>query len=246
MIAEVAPIPIVHVRPIVSAVRTLTVGAATTVGRIRRQNEDSYVADPAARLFAVADGIGGIYGGEVASSEACIGLSAAIRSGADLCASILVAHETVKTASKTSTRLADMGTTLVALHVASDLASVTIGHVGDSRCYFYKPHDGCFALLTRDHSIYYPNRQRFALTRALGCSDGRPDMKERTIDSDCAFLLCSDGIHGYVNEDSIVEAFADHWDDTDSAASIAARLCDMANEAGGQDNATAVVVIVRA
>ena len=235
--------PPVHVRPAVATVRTLTFGAATTAGRVRRNNEDTYLVSPDLRLFAVCDGIGGRPGGEVASREACAALDTAVRTGADLPTAVLAAHQTVQAAAKRDVHLAEMGTTLVALHLAADLSSVTIADVGDSRCYLYRPHDGTFALLTRDHSTYYHKQHRFALTRALGCSDETPDVKVRPVDTDCAFLLCSDGVHEYVNEDAIVETFADHWDD--SAATIAERLCDLATEAGGGDNATAVVVSVR-
>ena len=224
----------------------LRVGARTDVGRVRKGNEDSYTAeDP---LFAVADGMGGHQGGEVASSVALEILS---KGDGPLEELVRKANDEVFRRAGTDPGLSGMGTTLTAIRHEGNV--LRLAHVGDSRAYLLR--DGTIQRLTKDHTVVERlvdegrltaeeadiHPQRSILTRALGVDESvqvdqgaiEPHVGDR-------LLLCSDGLTGVVGEEEITRILTDHAEPQEAADS----LVDAANEGGGQDNITAVVIDV--
>ncbi len=227
-----------------------TWAALTDVGRMRSHNEDAVLADPP--LFVVADGLGGHEAGEVASQLAVETLRdhAPRRPDANaLARAIRAANREVIRAAREGIGRSGMGTTITAALV--DGAHVTIGHVGDSRAYVLSA--GALSRVTRDHSMVadmirtgqiteaesrvHPNRS--VITRALGTD---PNMVADTYEIDAApgdrLLLCSDGLSSMLLDRTIATLLGSHAD----PAAAARALVDAANEAGGQDNISVIVV----
>jgi len=209
-------------------------------------------------VFAVADGLGGYGGGEVASGlavEAC--LDHAQRDGAgggrltgSLRAAFYRANQAIFDAAIGGRGGRKMQSTLSALAITPGEAH--IAHVGDSRV--YRRHHGELEILTADHSqvmellrmhIITPEQAvdhpaRYALTRSVGGDiTVRVDVRTERLDSDDAFLLCSDGLWSNVTASEIVEALAH------APGEASERLVRLALDRGGDDNATAMVVRVR-
>ncbi len=230
-------------------------GAASDVGQVRQGNEDGYlVADP---LFAVADGMGGHRAGEVASATALAALRESVNevSSDALIGGVEQANLEVFRRAAGDPGLAGMGTTLCAIGPVVDGSGERIGivNVGDSRVYVHTT-DG-LTQVTEDHSLVeamvrvgqlspeqaaaHPKRN--VVTRALGI--------EPTVDVDCwaltpapgdRLLLCSDGLFGEVDDATIASVLAAEPD----PSAAATELVRLANEAGGRDNITVVVVDV--
>jgi PPM family protein phosphatase len=226
------------------------VGGRTDVGRVREGNEDSYmVHDP---LFAVADGMGGHQGGEVASRLALETLQrVADHPDAGLAEVVREANRVVFSRASEDPGLAGMGTTLTALLAGDD--GLHLAHVGDSRAYLVR--DGRLRQLTKDHTVVQGfvdqgrmteieasmHPQRSILTNALGVDEEiRVDEQVVEVRPGDRLLLCSDGLTGMIDDDQILEILSAH-DDPQAACDA---LVDAANEAGGQDNVTAVIVEV--
>jgi PPM family protein phosphatase len=228
------------------------VGVRTDVGRVRERNEDSYlVREP---LFAVADGMGGHRGGDVASAMTLEALKAVELPPEEPLASLVEeikkANVEVLRRGESDKDLRGMGTTLTALLTDDDRAYVA--HVGDSRAYLLR--DGALQRLTRDHTLvermveegrlqadqarHHP--QRSILTRALGVEDDVQvdDLTLDPIQSGDRILLCSDGLSAMVDEDVIEEILVE---ETDPQAACD-RLVEAALEAGGEDNITVLVL----
>jgi protein phosphatase len=184
----------------------------------RAKNEDSFVAESALGLFAIADGLGGYDGGEVASSIAATTLVEAHAEPSPLGGSIRGAEELMAYALRTahraiverrSEKLLHMGTTLSAIHFLKDAA--VIGHIGDSR--IYRLHDGALQRLTRDHRLVeeLPESMRSpelgaVLSRALGVGDELQfDLSTTAIAVGDRFLLCSDGLTDFVGDQRILQ-----------------------------------------
>ncbi|MGH2677642.1 MAG: Stp1/IreP family PP2C-type Ser/Thr phosphatase, partial [Actinomycetota bacterium] len=227
----------------------IQVGACTDVGRVREGNEDAYmVRDP---LFAVADGMGGHQGGEVASNLALERLQRASDGDSDLADVVREANRAVFEQAAQDPGLAGMGTTLTAVRVQDE--RLHLAHVGDSRMYLLR--DGRLERITRDHTVVEQmvdqgrmtaedakiHPQRSILTRALGV-DEEVQVDETDVDvrPGDRVLLCSDGLTGMVNEDRILSILTD----TPNPKAACAVLIEAANQAGGQDNITAVVLDV--
>ena len=234
---------------------SLRVGSATDTGRIRTNNQDSFlVADT---LFAVADGMGGHRGGEVASAMAVDALQhLAVDPTPDaLLSSVQQANHVIFDRARNDPDLRGMGTTLCAVAVVSDDGDeeLAVVNVGDSRVYLLR--DDELIQLTRDHSLVEDmlqegritaeeaavHPQRNIVTRALGIAP-RVDVDEfsvipRTGDR---FILCSDGLFNEVAPDRIAATLR-RLADPDEAAHELVRL---ANENGGRDNITCVIVEV--
>jgi PPM family protein phosphatase len=222
--------------------------AATDVGLVREGNEDSYLSEEP--LFAVADGMGGHRGGEVASQLALETLEKVFRAGdRDLPEQVRQANRAVFERSVLDRAVSGMGTTLTAALV--DGERVRIAHVGDSRAYLLRDHE--LHQLTQDHTLVHrmveegeiseseaeTHPQRSVLTRALGV-DVMVDVDDHTLDvrPGDRILLCTDGLTSMVPEEEITQILS-----TSSAPREAAdRLVRAANEAGGVDNTTVVVL----
>ena len=228
-------------------------GSATHVGQIRTLNEDSLLV--AASMVAVADGMGGHQGGEVASATAIETLAASVgeqTSVEALMQAVQAANRAVLEHSTLSPELRGMGTTLCAL-AALDEQRVAVVNVGDSRVYLLRgaeyaqiseDHSFVEALvrdgrLTREQADVHP--QRNVLTRALGV-DPHVDVDGWivTVETGDRFLLCSDGLFNEVPDEEVATLLRAH-DDPQAAADA---LVDAANAGGGRDNVTCVVLDV--
>jgi serine/threonine protein phosphatase PrpC/nitrate reductase NapE component len=225
------------------------VGAKSDIGRARERNEDSLLlSDP---LFAVADGMGGHKGGNVASAMALETLEEAARAGqlSELVEKVKEANVHVLGRGEAERDLQGMGTTLTA--VKTDGTKAYLVHIGDSRAYLLR--DGALQQLTQDHTLvqrmvdegrltkeeaeHHP--QRSILTRALGVdADAEPDPLTLDLLAGDRLLLCTDGLTGMVGVDRIHEIIEGEPDPQVAAD----RLVDAANEAGGEDNITVIVL----
>jgi PPM family protein phosphatase len=230
----------------------MTIGRATALshpGRKRRRNEDAWVCQPP--IFAVADGMGGARGGEIASRLA----AAALReneTGATgenrVIGLIQEANRRVYERSSEDSDASGMGTT-VTLALVED-GGVTIGHVGDSRAYLIRGRE--LEQLTDDHSLVAElvrsgrlspeeaesHPQRSVITRALGTD---PDVDVDTLSVDAKpgdlFLICSDGLTSMVGDETILDIVERNRGNLESAAK---ELVNTANRSGGEDNITVV------
>jgi PPM family protein phosphatase len=233
----------------------LVAGGVTDVGRVRggSPNEDGFL-DESRRLgfVAVADGMGGHRAGEVASATALESFRASMSAGRLLRDAIVDANEAVLEKSVSDQQLRGMGTTLTAGTLGDD-GRVIVGHVGDSRAYLL--HDGELTQITDDHSLVEEmvrtgeltpeqaesHPQRSIITRALGMDpEVEVDVYPLQAGPGDRILLCSDGLTTMVRTDHIADIL-EREPDPKRAAQL---LVDAANEAGGEDNVTAVVVDV--
>ncbi len=231
--------------------------ARSHVGLKREANEDFCCVDDARSIYVVADGLGGHVAGRVASEAGVAAFVAACAPRGDesrLAAvrrAVREANAAILGRAGADPALAGMGTTLVTLVFHGDERAV-LAHVGDSRAYVLRA--GKLQPLTLDHSrvvdmITYQrvpeerlrdHPQRHVITRALGVhASVEPDVAELRVRPGDVFLLCSDGITGMLEPACIEEVLRDAALELDTAAGI---LIDLANEAGGEDNATAVLV----
>ncbi len=230
----------------------LMTGRATDQGRTRAKNEDASLVDDEHTLFAVADGMGGHRGGEVASHTAIEALRAAFAGGASIDVSISRANDAVLARAAGNDELTGMGTTMTAVTVAGR-DQLLIGHVGDSRAYLLR--NGEMVRITDDHSLVEElvregrltpeqaeaHPQRAIVTRALGVdADVEVDTYEISVEPGDRVLICSDGLTTMVRERDI-ERFARSERDPQRAADV---LVAAANDAGGEDNITVIVVDV--
>ncbi|MEW6059518.1 MAG: Stp1/IreP family PP2C-type Ser/Thr phosphatase [Actinomycetota bacterium] len=222
--------------------------AATDIGRVREGNEDSYLVDDG--LYAVADGMGGHRGGEVASSLALKTLQTLFHQGTgDLDDQVQEANRAVFEKSIHDRRVAGMGTTLTA--ALSQGEHVRLAHVGDSRAYLLR--HGELHQLTEDHTLVRQmvaegeiseeeaeaHPRRSVLTRALGV-DMWVHVDDLVIDveGDDRLLLCTDGLTAMTSAQRIRQILGEHPDPQAAADALVAA----ANEAGGVDNTTVVIV----
>jgi protein phosphatase len=225
--------------------------AGTDTGRQRRANEDSLLAR--SPLFVVADGMGGAQAGEVASRIAVEsfrhGLDDASQPESALATLALAANSRIHELSHSNAEHAGMGTTLTAVYVGDD--EVAIAHVGDSRAYCLR--DGELLRLTDDHSLVdelmrqgrltpeeaVEHPQRSVITRALG-PEGTVEVDTRTFRArpGDVYLLCSDGLTTMLAEEEIADVLRSHPRLRDAGEALIAA----ANEAGGRDNITVVLV----
>jgi protein phosphatase len=226
---------------------------ASHSGRRRRHNEDAYVIQPP--IFAVADGMGGARGGEVASSLAAEAVREDEASGSAkerVVALVQRANRSIYERSSSDADVSGMGTTITLALV--DDGHVTFAHVGDSRAYVLR--DGKLEQLTDDHSLvaelvrsgklspeeaeHHP--QRSVITRVLGTD---PDVDVDTFVVDTrpgdVFVICSDGLTDMLGDEEIGAVLAERTSDLDDAAK---ELVRRANKAGGDDNITVVVMRV--
>jgi protein phosphatase len=224
------------------------VGAATDVGKVREGNEDSFLVHPP--MYAVADGMGGALGGEVASSLALETIEQLSKEGDEaLVDRIRRANEAVFERSTTDQRVSGMGTTLTVAQLEDD--DLRLGHVGDSRAYLFRA--GELRQLTEDHTLVgrmvkageitrqeadtHPHRN--VLIRVVGTEPEVivDEVSVALLDGD-RVLLCTDGLTGMLTEDQI-GAILENEPDPQKAAE---RLVRAANRAGGVDNITVVVL----
>jgi serine/threonine protein phosphatase PrpC len=234
----------------------------TITGR-RTNNEDAICARPELGLYVVADGMGGYEGGEVASAIAVDAISELVRRTAgdadvtwpyaidpqrtptenELLVATRLAGDRI--AARRVGKLAEMGSTVVALRITGDRA--VVAHVGDSR--LYRLRGGAIAQVTVDHSLVaqleaggakleadFPFRH--VVTRALGTHVGEPDLQCLPLRAGDVFLLCTDGLSEVLAPEAIAPLLA-------LPAEAACRaLVEAAFAAGSRDNISAIVVRV--
>ena len=242
----------------------------TDVGRKRQHNEDSMLVDPSLGLYVVADGMGGHAAGEVASAKATEVVKQHItanrqvlkdlasnatqqnRSNAAALVELAVQKacaEIYKQAVADPTKRG-MGTTLVTLVLSGNKG--VIGHVGDSRVYLVR--NGQCHRLTEDHTLVAAqlkagtiskeqaasSQYRNVITRAVGIQESVQvdTLIVEAVPGD-TFLLCSDGLHGYLNDDEVAPLVA-----AVPGKDLPKKFITLANERGGKDNITAVVIQV--
>jgi serine/threonine protein phosphatase PrpC len=231
----------------------IVAGAVTDVGRVRDHNEDGYLLEDDLGLFALADGMGGHLGGEVASATALDALRSAFTERHDLRDAVVAANDAVYAKSAGDDNLRGMGTTLTAGVLGDDGETLIIGHVGDSRAYLLR--DGALRRVTTDHSLVEELIQAGELTEEEAMRDPRRSMitraigLERGVEVDLfpivlirgdRFLICSDGLTDMVSEADLADVLVNDPDPT----SAAQHLVDAANAAGGVDNITVVIADV--
>ena len=247
----------------------LIASGLSDVGRVREMNEDTWLAAPDLGLYVVCDGMGGHAGGDVASRLAAETVVAAVRARTDLlvddptpeqCEALsgLLRHAIEAASAAVYRRSVEegnrgMGTTCTTLLIAGSKA--ILGHVGDSRLYLSRA--GQLHLVSQDHTYVAEAVRHGIMTREEALASGYGNIVTRAVGPHenvlvdtlvfdvlphDRLLLCSDGLHGYF-EDSVELVTLLRENDTDR---LAGKLIGMANERGGDDNITAVVLRVEA
>jgi serine/threonine protein phosphatase PrpC len=244
--------------------------ALSDVGRKRKGNEDAHAVNLAQNLYVVADGMGGHAAGEVASRiaveaiEEFVGLTAGNEEitwpfgldetisydGNRLKTAIRHANRRVLEATRESAELEGMATTVAAVLVEGDVAN--LAHVGDSRIYRWSDEE--LSLLTSDHSwvneqiqtgVISPEQARShplrnVVTRALGGrADLLVDIQALKMKDGDVLLLCSDGLTTMISDEEIAGTLRGGGGDLAQAARA---LVDQANEHGGEDNITVILL----
>ena len=252
--------------------RKITWAGLTDVGKKRTGNEDAFVVNAELGLFVVCDGMGGHASGEVASAMTTEEINAFFQTRDEgdrslpytgepsatvgelvISNAIQHANDRVYVAGMSDSALEGMGTTVVAVTEWED--KIILAHVGDSRIYRYR--DGRLEQVTRDHSLLnhkidlgelqtpdeienfkYGN----VIVRAVGLKDYvRPETSVHERINGDVYVLCSDGLSDMVDDWSLENVIEANHDDLDLAVGILVR---MANDRGGKDNITAVLVRV--
>lgn len=226
-------------------------GAGTNVGNVRDNNEDSYVCDEEKELWIVADGMGGLGFGEVASAITTYTVATLVREGHGINQAIELAHKNIKEYAESDGLGTNMGTTIVLLLSHGSLYNVF--WVGDSRAYLLDSRN--MRQITVDHSLVQSlidqgeitkeqattDPRKNAVTRALGVQEietVRADSISERWQPNQKILLCSDGLTDCVS-DEVIESIM-RGDGTDQE--IVDRLIQAALDGGGNDNITVIVV----
>jgi serine/threonine protein phosphatase PrpC len=238
------------------------------IGLVRTVNQDAFAVIDAHGLWAVADGMGGHIGGDIAAQTAIRTVETQAASSSEalgnghapptdvLTGLINRAHEAILDRTKSQQKLKGMGTTIVLLAIATTQAPVAyLIHVGDSRAYRFR--SGTLTPLTRDHSLIekYLERgiltpqtakthpERHVLTRALGIPGmATPTIGAFPVQEDDIVLLCSDGLTKMLEDDDIQRILTQGELDP---TLLCNRLVTTALDRGGEDNVTVVVVAHR-
>lgn len=234
----------------------------TDIGLIRQQNQDSFSigsVDDSCRWGIVCDGMGGAAGGDIASTIACDTASKLINSmykpdmSCDaiknlLKSVVITANSKILESASINQALMGMGTTIVMSLIADNVAHII--HVGDSRAYRISG-DSCVQL-TKDHSYvqemvdsgkisaeeakFHPHRNY--ITRALGINHTvMSDYDCTNLEKGDIILLCTDGISSLIDEDEMLTLSKTH-----EGQQLADKLIELANNRGGYDNSTAVLI----
>ena len=244
---------------------TLELQAAVDAGRARSNNEDSVATDPETSLAVLADGMGGYNAGEVASNMAtsfiCTELGRWLREASaqasdqdvrramDIC--VDNANRAIFNAANSNPQYAGMGTTLVVALFRD--TRLLVGHVGDSRA--YRLRAGRLQQITRDHSLLQeqidaglitPEQAAFSanknlVTRAVGVEDTvLLETHQHDLQPGDVYLLCSDGLSDMLDDSTIAQILQSH----ESLESTSKALVEAANDAGGKDNISVILVRV--
>jgi PPM family protein phosphatase len=244
---------------------TIEIHAAVDPGRARSNNEDSVATDADVALVVLADGMGGYNAGEVASNMATSFIrtelgrwlreasaqatDTEVKRAMDIC--VDNANRAIFDAANANPQYAGMGTTLVVAVFRQQ--HVLLGHVGDSRC--YRLRAGRLTQITRDHSLLQeqidaglitPEQAAFSanknlVTRAVGVEDTvLLETHQHDLMPGDLYLMCSDGLSDMLDDPGIAQLLMS----SESLESTCQTLVDAANDAGGKDNIS--VILVRA
>ena len=250
----------------------LEIAKATHTGMVRSHNEDSIVSDVEIGLAVLADGMGGYNAGEVASGIATALISNETRdalakmaphaidqkSGTLAAASLLReviarANASIYHSANTQPQYAGMGTTLVVAFFFDN--KLTVAHIGDSRCYRFR--EGKLEQITRDHSLLQEqidsglitreaakrSQNKNLVTRAVGIEpEVEAEVHTHEVREGDIYLMCSDGLNDMVEDEDIELTLETMGANLPLAAE---QLVEMANDAGGRDNVSVVLVKVR-
>ncbi|MBB63987.1 MAG: serine/threonine protein phosphatase [Waddliaceae bacterium] len=238
--------------------------AVSDIGRVRDENQDAWMGLEKEHFFAIADGMGGHNGGRVAAEETLRHLSFLIKEkyasnslslddGEEmelfLSDAIQEVNKAIYWMGQHDARLEGMGCTLCCVLFLNK--QLVIGHVGDSRIYCLRR--GCLVQLTKDHSLLRElidmgqlNEQgarefnlKNIITKAIGIADEvHPAMNSIQVDEGDLFLLCSDGLSDLISPEQIEECLKADC----SLEEQGKQLVEMANEAGGKDNITVLLL----
>lgn len=245
----------------------------TDVGLKRGHNEDTFAVDAEFNLYMVADGMGGHSSGEVASRMACEAIVEFFRDTAQdadmtwpykmekglgyeanrLSVAIKLANLRIHEGAQSNPAQRGMGTTIVAVRFSE--YGLIVGHVGDSRVYLFR--DDGLRQVTEDHSLLndyikmkdltaeeienFPHKN--VIVRALGMkSTVQVDVESVSPRAGDVYLLCSDGLSGMVTDAGLERIVRDAL--PRGLADTCGALIDAANEAGGTDNITVVLIRV--
>ncbi len=234
----------------------MQIAGKTDVGKIREQNEDSFCVDQNMCFVAVADGMGGHNKGEVASAMATDLMRAKLASDAfelsekSIKKIVTEINREIHNRSLTDENCDGMGTTLVAS--AWNDKEIYVFHIGDSRCYALR--NNTLEQVTKDHTLLqklldageiseedvesFPNKH--IITKALGTErEVEPDIMKLNRRDCSALLLCSDGLTNHVTDAELQDSIAK----ASCAEETTANLVNLANDNGGTDNITVVMVL---
>jgi protein phosphatase len=242
---------------------SLEFAAATDIGCVRANNEDSFGYDAERQIYVVCDGMGGSAGGEVASNLAVRVLIESLESQEfaatpgepataieeRLLRAIYAANESVREAAAVNPSLKSMGTTLVCL--CMDGARAVVANVGDSRAYLVR--NGVCQQITQDHTWIEEQRRsglltpemasapalQSVITRAIGATETVvPDFFAAELRPNDLILLASDGLTRYATQEEIESAVSLGGDLT----ALCGALIEHAKQCGGVDNVTCITL----
>jgi len=240
------------------------VGFGTDIGRKRQQNQDNGGSFPDLGLFVVSDGMGGHRGGETASAMAVDIIPKIVRdqqtkAGWDpkftVAEAIRRASSSIFERAVKQPQLQGMGTTTTAMLFKDGV--LTVGHVGDSRCYYFRP--GAVWQVTRDHSLVQEklraglitrdqlktDRMKNVITRSVGFEqEVNVEIYEMSVQAGDTFLVCSDGLSGLMDDLQMLEILQDKLFKGGNIQDAVTALIQKANDGGGDDNITVVIVQV--
>jgi len=251
--------------------QVLEVASCTDPGMVRAHNEDSIASDPANGLVVLADGMGGYNAGEVASGMATTVITTEIQqmlakvqpydideetkepvASRMIRDQVLKANTSIYQAAQSQAQYAGMGTTLVVCLFYDN--KMTVGHLGDSRLYMLR--DGKFSQVTRDHSLLQEQidsgiitaeqakhaQHKNLVTKALGIDPAvEPEIREYSTRPGDVYLLCSDGLCDMVDDEDMGMTLQALGGNLKLAAQ---QLVQMANDNGGKDNISVILVRV--
>lgn len=234
-------------------------GAKSSVGCIRQNNQDAFYLPKEGELpfFAVADGMGGTNGGEIASilsiSTVCTYVKENINGSQDIMSllrtAINEANRSIYRVGRIKSEYSRMGTTFTCAYISDEI--VYLAHIGDSRAYKFK--DGNLRQITMDHSYVQElvnagqitaeearvHPERHKITRAVGVGGiVNVDTFIEPLENDDTYLLCSDGLTSMLDDAEISKILSAHKNPYDAASA----LIDAAEKAGGHDNITVVII----
>ena len=249
---------------------SLLYSGKTDIGCVRKSNQDSIFLNKSMNLFIVADGMGGHQGGDIASAMAVEHIPQTFTTQVEntpveekITAAIKSANTAIINRGEGDEKLKGMGTTSVLAHFHE--THLYIGNVGDSRCYLINQNN--LYQITSDHSliqeklnlsllsgIYQYDREKAktdpqgnVITRTVGFDENlEVDVYKYQVKKNDTFILCSDGLHGKVSDDRILEIFKENINTTNISQEhldgCTESLINEAKNNGGNDNISVITI----